>query len=170
MLSDTDRASTIRESQRDRPPTASQETERSVQMLSRVTEIKRIVMVRINPGDDILLGLRQAVKEHGIKNAVVLTGFGSVRHSHFHVVMSNELPPAESYPKSVQPLDIVTIGGMIIDSRVYAHIDFSDERNGFGGHLEEGCLALTFTVVALGDLGEVKLSNWDTFKQEAELR
>ena len=34
-------------------------------MLSRVTEIKRIVMVRINPGDDILLGLRQAVKEHG---------------------------------------------------------------------------------------------------------
>lgn len=139
-------------------------------MLSRVTEIKRIVMVRINPGDDILLGLRQAVKEHGIKNAVVLTGFGSVRHSHFHVVMSNELPPAESYPKSVQPLDIVTIGGMIIDSRVHAHIDFSDERNGFGGHLEEGCLALTFTVVALGDLGEVKLSNWDTFKQEAELR
>jgi len=50
-------------------------------MLSRVTEIKRIVMVRINPGDDILLGLRQAVKEHGVKNAVIMTGFGSVRHS-----------------------------------------------------------------------------------------
>ena len=74
-------------------------------MLSRVTEIKRIIMVRINPGDDILLGLRQAVKEHGVKNAVIMTGFGSVRHSHFHVVMSNELPPAESYPKSAQPLD-----------------------------------------------------------------
>jgi len=139
-------------------------------MLSRVTDIKRIIMVRINPGDDILLGLRQAVKEHGVKNAIVMTGFGSVRHSHFHVVMSNDLPPAESYPKSAQPLDIVAVGGMIIDSRVHAHIDFSDERNGFGGHLEEGCLALTFTVVALADLGEVKLSNWDTFKQEAELR
>ena len=139
-------------------------------MLSRVTNITRIVMVRINPGDDILLGLREAVKQHAIRNAVILTGFGSVRHSHFHVVMSNELPPAESYPKSIQPLDIVAIGGMIIDGRVHAHIDFSDERNGFGGHLEEGCLALTFTVVALADLGEVTLSSWDTFKNESELR
>jgi uncharacterized protein len=139
-------------------------------MLSRVTEIRRVIMVRINPGDDILLGLRQAVKEHSIKNAAILTGFGSVRHSHFHVVMSNNLPPAESYPKSEQPLDVVAIGGLIIDGRVHAHIDFSDERNGFGGHLEEGCLALTFTVVALADLGDVNLSNWDTFKDEKELR
>jgi len=139
-------------------------------MLSRVAEIRRVVVVRINPGDDILLGLRQAVKEHGLKNAVVLTGFGSVRRSHFHVVMSNTLPPAESYPKSEQPLDIVTVGGMIIDGRVHAHIEFSDERNSFGGHLEEGCLALTFTVIALADLSEVKVSNWDTFKSEAEVR
>jgi predicted DNA-binding protein with PD1-like motif len=84
--------------------------------------------------------------------------------------MSNDLPPAESYPKSVQPLDVVAIGGFIIDGRVHAHIDFSDERNGFGGHLEEGCLALTFIVVALADLGDVNVSNWDTFKDEAELR
>jgi predicted DNA-binding protein with PD1-like motif len=84
--------------------------------------------------------------------------------------MSNNLPPAESYPKSEQPLDVVAVGGLIIDGRVHAHIDFSDERNGFGGHLEEGCLALTFIVVALADLGEVKLSHWDTFKDEAELR
>lgn len=139
-------------------------------MLSRVTEIRRIIMVRINPGDDILLGLRQAVKEHAIKYAAILTGFGSVRKSHFHVVMSNNLPPAESYPKSEQPLDVVAVGGLIIDGRVHAHIDFSDERNAFGGHLEEGCLALTFIVVALADLGEVKLSHWDTFKDEAELR
>jgi len=34
--------------------------------------------------------------------------------------MSNDLPPAESYPKSPQPLDIVAIGGMIIDGRVHA--------------------------------------------------
>ncbi len=139
-------------------------------MLSRVGEIRRVVMVRINPGEDILLGLRQAVKEHAIRNAVILTGFGSVRQSHFHVVLSNHLPPAESYPKSAQPLDVVAVGGLIIDGRVHAHIDFSDERNGFGGHLEEGCLALTFTVVALADLGEVRLSQWDTFKDEAELR
>jgi predicted DNA-binding protein with PD1-like motif len=139
-------------------------------MLSRITEIRRVIMVRINPGDDILLGLRQAVAEHAIRNAAILTGFGSVRHSHFHVVMSNDLPPAESYPKSPQPLDVVGIGGLIIDGRVHAHIDFSDERNGFGGHIEEGCIALTFIVLALADLGDVNISHWDTFKNEDELQ
>jgi len=139
-------------------------------MLSRVTEIRRIVMVRINPGDDILLGLRQAVQEHGVQNAVIMTGFGSVQRSHFHVVMDANLPPAESYPKSTQALDVVSMGGLIIDGRVHAHIDFSDERNSFGGHLEEGCLALTFIVVALGDLGPVKLTAWDSFQNEAALR
>jgi len=139
-------------------------------MLSRVAEIKRVIMIRIAPGDDILLGVRQAVKEHGLKNGVVMTGFGSVRASHFHVVMSNDLPPAESYPKSIQALDICVLGGFIIDGRVHAHITFSDERNAFGGHLEEGCLALTFTNLAIADMGDVKVTDWDTIKEEKVLR
>ena len=64
-------------------------------MISRETSMKRVVLVRIAPGEDILLGLRQAVQEHNIKNGLILTGFGSCSHSHFHVVMSNELPPQE---------------------------------------------------------------------------
>ena len=138
-------------------------------MISQVTDIKRVIMVRINPGDDVLLGMRQVVKEKGIKNGAILTGFGSVRHSHFHVVMSNDLPPAESYPKSEQPLDVCAVGGMILDGKVHAHITFSDERNGFGGHLEEGCLALTFVNMSIADLGDVKIKDWDTFKDEKTL-
>jgi len=125
-------------------------------MLSRIADISHR-HGSDQPGGH-LAGTPQAVKEHGVKNAVVLTGFGSVRHSHFHVVMSNDLPPAESYPKSPQPLDIVAIGGMIIDDASTPTSTSPTSRNGFGGHLEEGCLALTFTVVALADLGEVKLS------------
>ena len=139
-------------------------------MLSRVADIKRVIMIRIAPGDDILLGIRQAVKEHGLKNGVIMTGFGSARRSHFHVVMSDALPPAESYPKSIQPLDICVLGGFVIDGRVHCHITFSDERNAFGGHLEEGCLALTFTNLAIGDIGDVKISDWDTFKEEKVLK
>ncbi len=139
-------------------------------MLSRVAEIKRVVMIRIAPGDDILLGIRQAVKEHGLRNGVIMTGFGSASRSHFHVVMSNDLPPAESYPKSNQALDICVMGGFVIDGRVHCHITFSDERNGFGGHLEEGCLALTFTNLAIADVGDVKVTDWDTFKEEKALR
>lgn len=138
-------------------------------MISREADIKRVVFVRINPGDDVLEGMQLAVKKHGLENAIILMGFGSVRKSHFHVVMSNDLPPSESYPKSDQPLDICGIQGLVIKGKVHGHITFSDERNGFGGHLEEGCLALTFTVIALGDLADVSLQDWDSYTDESKL-
>jgi predicted DNA-binding protein with PD1-like motif len=131
-------------------------------MISKTTNIKRIITVRINPAEDVLVSLRQAVEEQQIQNAVILAGIGSVRSSHFHVVTSRELPPGEAYPKSEQPLDVTTIQGLVISGRVHAHISFSDERNGFGGHLEEGCSALTFTVIVIGELSDIDISDWDT--------
>ena len=139
-------------------------------MISRETTLKRIVLVRIAPGEDILLGLRRAVADHGIRNGLFLTGFGSASSSHFHVVMSGDLPPKESYPKSIQPLDICSFNGYVLDGRVHCHVDFSDERNGFGGHLEEGTLALTFANIAIGELEEsVRIAGWDTIAEEADL-
>ena len=139
-------------------------------MISRETNMKRVILVRIASGEDILLGLRQAVANHGIKNGLILTGFGSASRSHFHVVMSNELPPKESYPQSIQPLDICSFSGYVIDGRVHCHVDFSDERNGFGGHLEEGTLALTFANIAIGEIEDsVRIAGWDTLAEEADL-
>ena len=93
--------------------------------------------------------------------------FGS--KSHFHVVTSTELPPKNAFLKSEQALDVCSLGGYIIDGRVHCHIDFSDERNGFGGHLEEGNLALTFVNLAIGRLSDVQLSKWDTATPEDQL-
>ena len=140
-------------------------------MISNETSLKRIVLVRLAPQEDILLGLQRAVADHDIKNGLILTGFGSVSQSHFHVVMSNELPPKESYPQSIQPLDVCSFNGFIMDGRVHCHIDFSDERNGFGGHLEEGTLALTFANIAIGEIEDsVNIAGWDTIKDESELQ
>ena len=139
-------------------------------MISRETNMQRVILVRIALGEDILLGLRQAVRDHKIKNGLFLTGFGSASHSHFHVVMSNELPPQESYPQSIQPLDICSFNGYILDGKVHCHIEFSDERNGFGGHLEEGTLALTFANIAIGEIADsVSIVGWDTIAAEGEL-
>ena len=139
-------------------------------MISRETTMKRVILVRIAPGEDILQGLNKAVAEHGIRNGLFLTGFGSASQSHFHVVMSNDLPPKESYPKSIQPLDICSFNGYVLDGKVHCHIDFSDERNGFGGHLEEGTLALTFANIAIGEIEDsVRIAGWDTIADEQDL-
>ena len=139
-------------------------------MISRETSLNRVILVRIAPQEDILSGLQKAVSDHGIVNGLILTGFGSVRQSHFHVVTSNELPPTESYPQSIQPLDVCSFNGFVIEGRVHCHIDFSDERNGFGGHLEEGTLALTFANIAIGEIEEsVSIAGWDTIADEGDI-
>ena len=84
--------------------------------------------------------------------------------------MTNELPPEESYPRSEQPLDICSFNGFVLDGNVHCHIEFSDERNGFGGHLEEGTKALTFANIAIGELEEgVKIAGWDKIADEKNL-
>ena len=139
-------------------------------MITSETNMKRIILIRIAPGEDILLGLREAVHEHSIKNGLILTGFGSCSNSHFHVVTSRELPPENSYPKSNQPLDICSLSGYVLDGKVHCHIEFSDERNSFGGHLEEGTKALTFANVALGELEDtLSIVGWDTIVDEEKL-
>ncbi len=131
-------------------------------MVVQDANIKRLVMVRLNPNDDILLSLRKAVEQAGIRTGMILNGLGSARSYHYHVVGDYNLPPKEIFPKGDAPFDIVSITGMIIDGRVHAHITFSDAGKAQGGHLEEGCRVLTFTAIAIADLGESKpVTAWD---------
>lgn len=124
--------------------------------------IQNLLFVRFNPGEDILLTLRKAVAEYGVKNAVILTGVGSVNSYHFHVVDSGTNPPREAFPKGDQPCDIVNINGMVIAGRVHAHITLSDSKVAFGGHLEEGCKVLTFAVVTIAEIPESDFTRWDS--------
>ena len=122
---------------------------------------KNLFFVRLNEDEDILLSLRKAVAEHGIQNAVILMGMGSVKCYHFHVVDSAVIPPTERFLKSDSEADIVNINGLIIAGRVHAHITFTDSKVAFGGHLEEGCKVLTFNVIALAEVDDADFTNWD---------
>lgn len=124
------------------------------------SQFKRLVLVRLNPGDDILLSLREAVKREGLQNALILEGVGSVVSHHYHVVSSSVNPPEEIYTKAKSPADIVNINGMVLEGRVHAHIIFSNEKVAYGGHLEEGVRVLTFSVIVLGEV-ETDLTGYD---------
>lgn len=126
--------------------------------------ITKLHVVHLNPGDDVLLGLRQAVAAKGIRHAAIVGAIGSVTSYHFHVVASPDLPPAELYPKAEGPFDIATMTGFIFNGRVHCHIIFSDERIAFGGHLEEGCRVLTFNVVSIAEMEELDISDFDTMQ------
>jgi predicted DNA-binding protein with PD1-like motif len=121
----------------------------------------RFVASRLNPGDDMLLALRSAVAEHGIQNAVIVSGVGSLDRYHFHVVKTTNMPPGNTFVRGEGPFDILTVTGLVVNGEVHAHITFSNTEVAMGGHLEEGCRVLTFAVVVLAITDDAEFTGWD---------
>ena len=129
------------------------------------SEFKRIEIIRMRTGTDMLEGLKEAVNKRDIKNAVILAGIGSVTDYHFHVVSDKNLPPAEEFPKASVAKDLTSVQGYILNGRVHAHITLSDENSVIGGHLEPGTKALTFFIITLGILPDnLDIENFDNYK------
>ena len=131
------------------------------------TNFERIEIVRMRSGTDLLEGLNLAVKEKNIKNAVILTGIGSVTDYHYHVVSDKNLPAAEEFPKASTPMDMTTVQGYILNGKVHAHISLSDENSMVGGHLEPGTKALTFFIVTIGVLpDDLDIEGFDNYSDD----
>lgn len=128
--------------------------------------ISRVVIVRLKNKTDILDGLKQAVAREKIKNAVFISGFGSVTSYQTHVVGNTTLPPKDTFSKENGPFDILTVSGMVLDGKVHAHITLSTPTKALGGHLEPGTSVFTFATITLGilsdaaDLTRVDDYNW----------
>jgi len=121
----------------------------------------RFITLRLDPGEDVLLSLRAAVKEQGIQNAAILSGVGSLDRYRFHVVQTTNMPPGNTFVQGEGPFDILTITGLVVNGQVHAHITFSNTELAMGGHLEEGCRVLTFAVVIMAEALDVDFTGWD---------
>lgn len=134
-------------------------------MLAQSSNISRLVVVRLNSGDDVLQAIRRAVEENGITTGAILSGVGSVSRYRVHVVETTNLPPGDVFFGEEGPYDILAITGLVIDGRVHAHITLSNTETALGGHLEEGCQALTFGVVMIAETPDMSLTDWDKMGQ-----
>jgi predicted DNA-binding protein with PD1-like motif len=125
-------------------------------------QFQRVVVLRLKYQADLLAGIEKMVKEQKIKNAVFLSGIGSVRNYHIHAVSNRTFPSKNMFVKDpTAPADIISINGYVIEGRVHAHMTLSNEEKAFGGHIEPGNNVFTFAIVTLGvfedsiDLGKV---------------
>ena len=130
-------------------------------MHTQTFNASRYIALRLDPGEDVLLSLRAAVQEEGIRNAAILSGVGSLDRYHFHVVKTTNMPPGNTFVQGEGPFDILTVTGLVVDGVVHAHITFSNTELAMGGHLEEGCRVLTFAVVVLAEAPDVDFTRWD---------
>jgi uncharacterized protein len=130
-------------------------------MVIQNTNVSRVVTIRLNPGDDVLLSLREAVQKANVRSGVILNGIGSLTRYHVHVVKTTHLPPGDVFWEGEGPFDILNITGFVIDGRVHAHLTFSNTEMAMGGHMEEGCRVLTFSLITIAETPEASFTDWD---------
>jgi len=125
--------------------------------------MERIVVLRFKYDADLLAGMERMVKEQKIKNAVILSGIGSLRNYHIHSVSNRTFPSKNIFLKNpTEPADIISVNGYVIDGRIHAHMTLTNGEKAFGGHVEPGNTVFTFAIVTLGILGDnVDLSKVD---------
>lgn len=136
-----------------------------VQALS--SHIERIVLLRFKYNTDLLAGLQQAVRDQKVRNAVILSGLGSVRGYQVHQVGNRDLPPEDVFTKNPSaPADIVGMSGLVLNGRVHPHIVLANPDHAFGGHLEPGTTVFTFAIVTIGVLDDsLDLTRFDDWNK-----
>jgi len=123
----------------------------------------RIVTLRFKFDADLLAGIEKMVKQEKIRNAVILSGAGSVRGYHVHQVSNRTFPSKNMFVKDpAAPADLLSVNGYVINGKVHAHVTLANPDKAFGGHLEPGTNVFTFAIVTLGILNdEADLSRAD---------
>ena len=114
-------------------------------------QFERVLVLRFKFDTDLLAGLEKMVKQEKIKNAVILSGFGSVRGYQVHQVSNRGFPTKNMFVANpTMPADIIGMSGFVMDGHLHPHISLAIPEKSFGGHLEPGTKVFTFAVVTLG--------------------
>ena len=118
-------------------------------------QFDRIVTLRFKFNADLLAGMEKMVKQEKIRNAVVLSGIGSVRGYQIHQVSNRDFPSKNMFVKNpTEPADVIAMNGYIMDGRIHAHMTLATPDKAFGGHLEPGTSVFTFVIVTLGIMSD----------------
>jgi predicted DNA-binding protein with PD1-like motif len=128
--------------------------------------LERVLVLRFKHNTDLLREISKMVQQEKVRNAVILSGFGSVRNYQVHQAGNRDLPPKDIFVKDpAAPADIIGMSGVVIGGRVHAHITLANPDRAFGGHLEPDTTVFTFAVVTLGVLDDAldlsRIDDWN---------
>lgn len=125
--------------------------------------LERIVVLRFKFGADLLAGLQKMIAQEHIKNAVILSGIGTLRGYQLHIVSNRDLPAKITYIKNpTAPADIIGMSGMVMNGHIHPHITLANADKAFGGHLEPETTVFGFAIVTLGVLDDkIDISRFD---------
>ena len=121
-------------------------------------DLSRIHILRIDPGEDVLESSGRFLKEAGIRQAVVLGGYGTLAAYHLHWVTHNRIPTENIFRRGEGGIEILAMNGLVVDGEPHIHVALSTPEGAFGGHLEPGCTAYVLCEVFFAELEGATLS------------
>jgi len=103
--------------------------------------VDKIHILRVDPGEDVLLSVNKFLAESGLRQAVVMGGYGTLAAYHLHWVTHTHIPTHNLFRKGEGGIEILAMNGLVAEGVPHIHVALSNPEGAFGGHLEEGCIA-----------------------------
>ena len=120
--------------------------------------VSKIHILRVDPGEDILATVEQFITDTGLRQAVVLGGYGTMAAYYLHWVTHNHIPTDNLFRKGEGGIEILAMNGLVVEGQPHIHIALSNPDGAFGGHLEPGCIAYVVCEIFFGEVEGATLS------------
>ena len=120
--------------------------------------LSHIHILRVDPGEDVLEAIKRFLQDAGLRQAVVLGGYGTLAAYHLHWVSHNRIPTETAFGRGYGGIEILAMNGLVVDGEPHIHVALSTPDNAFGGHLEPGCMAYVLCEVFFAEVEGAALS------------
>lgn len=118
----------------------------------------RVFAIRLDRGDDLLGCIESFIKSNNIRDAVVISGIGTLSDCVLHMVTTTGLPAVEHFEKWTDyPLEVASIDGIIAKGVPHLHMVVSDTKSAYAGHVEPGCRVLYLAELVIMELMDGRL-------------
>jgi predicted DNA-binding protein with PD1-like motif len=117
-----------------------------------VLRLGRVIAIRMDKGEDVLANLEQVVKKENVQQGIIFSAIGTLGSCRVYQVIGTGYPAEKNYDEKKGPLEMAAIQGNIVDSKIHAHILFSDKNYAYAGHLEPGTKVQIIGEVFIGEL------------------
>ena len=121
-------------------------------------KIGRTVVLKLEEGDMVLESIKALCEKENIKNAVVVSGIGTLSQARVHRISNMECPPAQLVDKiDNTPLELASLDGFIANGDLHIHCVLGAPGKTWAGHLMEGCRTEFFGEIIMQELLGINL-------------
>nr|WP_279007786.1 DUF296 domain-containing protein [Aeromonas jandaei] len=107
----------------------------------------RFLALRLFPGEDLIVGLRAHMVQHGLQAAWIAGAVGSLTHANLRYAAQPDGTLLEG------AFEVIALGGTLDPECEHLHLSISDEQGLMrGGHVLPGCRVRTTLELVVGEL------------------